>query len=460
MPICALAEPASTADATQHQRHADDPSTTSGRIDDIADYWSTTGAGTRRARLRHQASAAPTATRQPKIAANQVEPWLGNGLPPVRGGPETAGMSGPAGVPPGAPLPGGDPGCSGPPLGGVPEVPTGPPPGVVVAVVPAGVVVVVVGTVVAQLGWVKVSVSSVTAPLRASARPWTVTPVVTVIDVNARMLPTNTEPVPSVAELPTCQKTLHAWAPLISAHRAARAGDERRVGLEDEDGTRVSCAVEHEGSGQAQCALARAGVHAALQVEVGQIGGRGRVERPPGGVDVRGGQIRLRLLRGGVGGVGRARRQHEPGRKSGDRRPRPEAEAVVEDAASGVRHGGAAEDGVVGRRAERNRRDDRRGRSAPHGGRDDDCGEDTGGERRGEAARHGEVLGHALLDSYVAGHRHQQHRRRKGDWPVYVRSTDQVCWRSPDRSGTSAWASTRAGCRRPLIDVSATDPQS
>ena len=30
------------------------------------------------------------------------------------------------------------------------------------------------------------------------------------------MLPRNTEPVPSVAELPTCQKTLHSWAPLIS----------------------------------------------------------------------------------------------------------------------------------------------------------------------------------------------------------------------------------------------------
>ena len=29
------------------------------------------------------------------------------------------------------------------------------------------------------------------------------------------MLPTKTEPVPSVAELPTCQKTLHGWAPLM-----------------------------------------------------------------------------------------------------------------------------------------------------------------------------------------------------------------------------------------------------
>ena len=75
---------------------------------------------------------------------------------------------------------------------------------------------VVTGVVRSQVGLVKTSLSNVTAPLRARARPWTVTPVVTVIEVSARMLPTNTEPVPSVAELPTCQNTLHSWAPLIS----------------------------------------------------------------------------------------------------------------------------------------------------------------------------------------------------------------------------------------------------
>ncbi len=55
---------------------------------------------------------------------------------------------------------------------------------------------------------------SVTAPLRASARPYTVTPSFIEIDVSARMEPTKVEPVPSVAELPTCQKTLHGCAPL------------------------------------------------------------------------------------------------------------------------------------------------------------------------------------------------------------------------------------------------------
>lgn len=56
-------------------------------------------------------------------------------------------------------------------------------------------------------------VSRLTWPLRASARPSMVVPVATVIEVRARMLPTKVELVPSVAELPTCQKTLQAWAP-------------------------------------------------------------------------------------------------------------------------------------------------------------------------------------------------------------------------------------------------------
>ncbi len=42
-----------------------------------------------------------------------------------------------------------------------------------------------------------------------------VVPVCTVAEVSARMLPTKVVLVPSVAELPTCQNTLQAWAPLI-----------------------------------------------------------------------------------------------------------------------------------------------------------------------------------------------------------------------------------------------------
>ena len=78
--------------------------------------------------------------------------------------------------------------------------------GVAVGVVVGG------GTDLAQLGTVIVSSSRVTAPLRASARPAIVSPVSTEIDVRARTLPAKSELVPRVAELPTCQNTLQAWA--------------------------------------------------------------------------------------------------------------------------------------------------------------------------------------------------------------------------------------------------------
>jgi hypothetical protein len=68
---------------------------------------------------------------------------------------------------------------------------------------------------------VMVFVSRVTAPLRAKRRPSTVAPSVAVMLVIARMFPTNCVPVPSVAELPICQKTLHGCAPLIKATRLA-----------------------------------------------------------------------------------------------------------------------------------------------------------------------------------------------------------------------------------------------
>jgi len=69
----------------------------------------------------------------------------------------------------------------------------------------------------------KVLVSNVVAPLRANARPETVVPVFSVMLVNARMFPTKRVPVPSVAELPTCQYTLQGEAPLISSTEALLA---------------------------------------------------------------------------------------------------------------------------------------------------------------------------------------------------------------------------------------------
>jgi len=87
---------------------------------------------------------------------------------------------------------------------------------VVVLVVVAVVVGSVVGAV-AHSGRLKTLLSRVTAPFRASARPSTVVPFCTVIEVSARIVPTNVVPVPRVAELPTCQNTLQGSAPFVRA---------------------------------------------------------------------------------------------------------------------------------------------------------------------------------------------------------------------------------------------------
>ncbi len=94
--------------------------------------------------------------------------------------------------------------------------------GVVVVVVGTDVVVVVgvvvvdvvvVGVTAAHVGTVMVLPSRVIAPVWTRTRPLTWAPVFRVADVNARIVPLNDVVVPSVAEEPTCQKTLHAWAP-------------------------------------------------------------------------------------------------------------------------------------------------------------------------------------------------------------------------------------------------------
>ena len=70
---------------------------------------------------------------------------------------------------------------------------------------------------VAQVGRVIVSLIRVTSPFRASARPLNVTALFMVMDVRAMIVPAKLEPDPSVAELVTCQKTLHGCPPLIKA---------------------------------------------------------------------------------------------------------------------------------------------------------------------------------------------------------------------------------------------------
>jgi hypothetical protein len=66
-------------------------------------------------------------------------------------------------------------------------------------------------------------VSIVTAPFRARALPDTLVPVCSAMLVSASMLPTNTVSVPSVAELPICQKARQSWPPLMKTTDALLA---------------------------------------------------------------------------------------------------------------------------------------------------------------------------------------------------------------------------------------------
>jgi hypothetical protein len=79
-----------------------------------------------------------------------------------------------------------------------------------VAAVPAAAVVVVVGASAAQVGTEMTLSLRVTAPVWAKTRPSTRAPELRVTEAKARIVPTNDVVLPSVAELPTCQKTLHA----------------------------------------------------------------------------------------------------------------------------------------------------------------------------------------------------------------------------------------------------------
>lgn len=65
--------------------------------------------------------------------------------------------------------------------------------------------------------------SSVTAAVRAYNPPKTEQPVVTVIEASAIMFPAKMVPVPRVAELPICQNTLQALAPLMRSTEEADA---------------------------------------------------------------------------------------------------------------------------------------------------------------------------------------------------------------------------------------------
>ena len=63
-------------------------------------------------------------------------------------------------------------------------------------------------------GAVMASSIKVTAAVSANRPPWHATPELAVADASAKTVPANLVLVPSVAELPSCQNTLQACAPL------------------------------------------------------------------------------------------------------------------------------------------------------------------------------------------------------------------------------------------------------
>ena len=159
---------------------------------------------------------------------------------------------------------------------------------------------------------VMVLVSNVTAAFRASTLPSTVAPVVAVIDVKARMDPLKVEAVPSVAELPTCQKTLQAWAPLTRFTLLADAVVSVEPAWKMKTAFALPWASSVSAPGQPQ--RGRGPIDAGRQPLAAEVRGHGAGRGLRSGIVVRGGQVGLRLGCDRVGYVLRA--VHRSGRKA------------------------------------------------------------------------------------------------------------------------------------------------
>ena len=257
-----------------------------------------------------------------------------------------------------------------------------------------------------QLERAIVSLSSVTAPLRASTRPSIVTPVVTVMLVSARMLPRKVEPVPSVAELPTCQKTLHERAPLTSSDLARGGGREGRSRLEDEDGVGIAVPVERQRAREAD----RRGrpVDTGRERAAAEVGSDrlvGEPSRLPSSYAVTRSALACCATAPPPWLTPAERERREPG----DRRASGTSRVAGEHARARVRHACAGEHGEAGARGERHGRklhgrDDRgrRDRRRRHA-RDRHHG------RRGASASvtTGTLIdGHLTTGTATTGHRH------------------------------------------------------
>ena len=99
---------------------------------------------------------------------------------------------------------------------------------------------------VAHVALVMVLVSRVTAPLRASALPSSVAPVVIEIEVRARMFPTNCAARADRRRAADLPEHVAGLRPADQRDAAAGAGGQRRSGLKDEHGIGVALGVEGE----------------------------------------------------------------------------------------------------------------------------------------------------------------------------------------------------------------------
>ncbi len=85
-----------------------------------------------------------------------------------------------------------------------------PPTGIVGAETEVAIEVAALVEAAVQVGTEITFASRVTAPFLASTLPLTFASVNKLAEVRARIVPSKVELVPKTAELPTCQKTLHA----------------------------------------------------------------------------------------------------------------------------------------------------------------------------------------------------------------------------------------------------------
>ena len=148
-------------------------------------------------------------------------------------------------------------------------------------------------------------------------------------------VPTNVVLVPSVAELPTCQNTLQGCAPLIRRTAAAGRGDQRRAGLEDEDG--VGVALASRVTVPVRAMLVEAGRRPGEGLAAEVAGGPSRTG-PAGGVVVRRGEVAC-AWSATASAAWMLPLMTSPGREAGDGGAGADAEVAGDDGGPGVGDG-------------------------------------------------------------------------------------------------------------------------